>query len=135
MQTLEQRKHERVEFLLVPVDRDQVPVWLFKPQERESDIAGLIVDAGDGGVKVLTSVAHPLDFVACRVDLLLGEEEGVSPFSGRLRRIWTKPYSKFGNVSGFEFLEASQVAAFVTQFKPEQARRAWIRCLLKAEVQ
>lgn len=126
----EQRRHDRVEFLLVPVEREQVPVWLFKPPARQEEIAGLIVNLSDGGMQVLTSAAHALDFIECRIELMLGEEEGVAPFSGRARRVWTHAYSKFGNISGMQFLEPSAMATFVAQFKPAQARRAWLRCLL-----
>lgn len=128
--SLENRKHQRVEFLRVPVDREQVPVWLFKGPDQESGIAGLIVNVSDGGVKVLTCATHPMTFTACRMDLMLGEDEGVTPFSGRLRRVWTSPFSKFGNVNGFEFLERSPLAEFVMQAKPDPMRRSWVRCLM-----
>lgn len=128
---VENRRTERVEFLLVPVAREQVPVWLFKPPRLAQAIAGLIVNLSKGGVQVLTSSQHRLLHDLYTVELMLGEADGVAAFSGEVRRVWTHHYSSFAEASGMVFIDPeSPVAEFVQQFQPRQSRQTWVRCML-----
>lgn len=129
---VDQRRNPRVEFFLVPVEREQVPVWLFKPASQADADAGLIVNMSEGGVQVLTNADRELSAARYTVQLLLDEREARTRFAGIARRVWTRPLSKLGNVSGFEFTDAgSSAAEFLAQYRPSLDQRSWVRCLLQ----
>ena len=75
--TPEQRKHERVNFFLVPVEREMVPVWVFKPDLDGQSHAGLILNHSETGMQVLTGVDD--DVEGERFAFMLLVEESQSP--------------------------------------------------------
>ena len=127
----EQRRQPRVAFFLVPVEREQVPVWLFKPPALADGVAGLVVNMSEGGAQVLTPVESPLGAGPYTLHLLIGQtDDEVSAFTGTVRRVWSQPLSNFAWVNGLAFEEPqSGAATFLQQFQPTMERR-WVRCLL-----
>lgn len=128
------RVHRRVEFFLVPDHNEQVPVWVFKPTDAIDASAGLAVNLGDGGLQVLTSSDDALDRESYEIQLLLGEDETVARFRGRIARVWTREAASVGWLSGFRFLaDHSSAEDFIRVYLPAAPGPRWVRCLLVAE--
>lgn len=125
------RKDPRVEFFLVPVDREQVPVWVFKPETDSTAHAGVVANVSRGGLQVLTLSDAPLNAQHYEVKLLLDEDEGVPPFKGPVRRIWTESLTSLINTNGFEFeVLNSSAEQFLAAFKVSAHQQRWVRCVL-----
>ena len=128
---VEHRSHRRVAFFRVPTQREQVPVWVFKPQDAAHAIAGLVMNLSEGGLQVLTGAADEPDGVAFEIQLLLGESEAVPRFRGRVTRVWTRESASAGWLSGFHFVdEHSSAEAFIRRWQADMPERRWVRCLL-----
>jgi hypothetical protein len=130
--TPEQRKHERVNFFLVPVEREMVPVWVFKPELDGQSHAGLILNHSESGMQVLTGVDDDVEGERFAFMLLVEESQSPAQFTGQARRVWSRPLGKLGNLSGFEFESGDSSAhAFLEEFAPSLEQRRWVRCLLQ----
>ena len=128
----EQRLDRRVEFFLVPVDRERLPVWVFKPGASDAcHPAGLILNLSPGGVQVLThedpaGLPAPLE-----IQLLLGEDAEVARFHGPVRVVWSRPEGTLGHVLGLAFEDRQSPAeAFLSAYEASADQRRWVRCLL-----
>ena len=131
---IDQRSHRRVEFFLVPDDRERVPVWVFKPSDAVAAIAGLVMNLSESGLQVLTASDDKLDRDAYEIQLLLGEDEAVARFQGRVARIWTRSDSGTGWLSGFRFeAELSSAEDFIRVYMGSVTGHRWVRCLLVSE--
>lgn len=129
--SVDHRLHRRVEFFLVPVQREQVPVWVFKPADALEASAGLVMNLSDGGLQVLTAADDVLDRSAYEIQLLLGEDETVPRFRGRVARVWTREASSTGWLSGLRFDDRTSPAEdFIRVYQADAEGRRWVRCLL-----
>jgi hypothetical protein len=129
--SVEHRSHRRVEFFLVPSQREQVPVWVFKPADAIQATAGLVVNLSEGGVQVLTASGDAPDRAAYEIQLLLGEPEAVPRFRGRVTRVWTHEAASAGWLSGLRFDdERSSAEDFIRSYRASMPERGWVRCLL-----
>ena len=128
------RAHARAVFFLVPSAREQLPVWVFVPQDGQAGQAGqpgLILDISPAGLQVLSSAAEPLQAPRYRIELLLGEGEGVARFHANARVVWRSSLSTLGDLSGLAFeTENSDVAQFLATYAPSVTARRWVRCWL-----
>lgn len=125
------RAHARAVFFLVPTEREQLPVWVFVPQDDQAGQPGLILDISPAGMQVLTSAAEPLHMPRYRIELLLGEGEGVARFHADARVVWRSALSTLGDLSGLAFeTENSDVAQFLATYAPSVTARRWVRCWL-----
>ena len=125
------RSRRRVEFFLVPVLREQVPVWVFKPADALDAIAGLVMNLSDGGLQVLTGSDDALAPERYEIQLLLGEDDAVPRFRGRVTRVWTRAAAGAGWLSGLRFDDPHSAAEdFVRTFRVGADGRRWVRCLL-----
>lgn len=128
------RAQGRVEFFLVPVERGQVPVWVFKPADALDAVAGLVLNLSDGGAQVLTTAADALAPGAHEIQLLLDEEEAVPRFRGRVTLVWTREADGLGWLSGLRFDQAHSPAEdFLRVYQAGATghqHRRWVRCLL-----
>jgi hypothetical protein len=126
------RKHERVNFFLVPVEREMVPVWVFKPELDGQSHAGLILNHSESGMQVLTGADDNVEGERFAFMLLVEESQSHAQFTGKGRRVWSRPLGKLGNLSGFEFESGDSSAhAFLEEFAPSLEQRRWVRCLLQ----
>ncbi len=130
--SVDHRSHRRVEFFLVPVQREQVPVWIFKPADALEASAGLVMNLSDGGLQVLTAADDALQRPAYEIQLLLGEDEAVPRFRGRVTRVWTREApTSVGWLSGLRFDdERSSAEDFIRVYQSPTPERRWVRCLL-----
>ncbi len=128
------RAQRRVEFFMVPLDRGQMPVWVFKPADVVEAVAGLVMNLSDGGVQVLTTGERGLDDGAHEIQLLLDEEAAVPRFRGRVTRVWTREADGMGWLSGLRFDKTRSPAEdFLRTYQAAvsgAAQRRWVRCLL-----
>src|ERR1700747_3361609 len=62
--SLDHRSPRRVVFLRVPVQREHIPVWIFKPSDALEASAGLVVNLSDGGLQVMTAPDDALEHTA-----------------------------------------------------------------------
>jgi hypothetical protein len=134
----QRRRHERVEFFLVPVRREQIPVWVFKPARHAEAAGGVVLDLSERGIRVLTRSEQPLAGSCYEMRLLLGEDERVPQFGARVRRVWSQPQSALGLCSGFEFQDAdSEAEQFLRHHLSLPLTRGqprWVRCVLYEHV-
>jgi hypothetical protein len=123
-----------VEFFLVPIERGQVPVWVFKPVDAVEAVAGLVMNLSDGGVQVLTGASGSLERGAHEIQLLLGEGESVPRFRGGVTHVWTREADGLGWLSGLRFDQASSPAEdFLRGYRAagqDAPSRRWVRRLL-----
>ena len=111
--------------------REQVPVWVFKPADALESSAGLVMNVSEGGLQVLTAADDALERPAYEMQLLLGEEEAVARFRGRVTRMWTREATSSGWLSGLRFDDAqSPAAAFIRVYQATGGAHRWVRCLL-----
>lgn len=80
--SVDHRIHRRVEFFLVPNQRERTPVWVFKPADAVDAIAGLVLNLSDGGLQVLSASDASPAHAIYEIQLLLGEDEAVVRFRG-----------------------------------------------------
>jgi hypothetical protein len=129
--SVDHRSHRRVEFFLVPGPREHVPVWVFKPADAVDAIAGLVMNLSDGGLQVLTATDDAPAHARYEIQLLLGEDETVPRFRGRVTRVWTRESGSAGWLSGLRFDDAhSSAEDFIRTYQAASADRRWVRCLL-----
>jgi hypothetical protein len=127
----DQRAHRRVECFLVPDHRERVPVWVFKPADAVDASAGLVTNFSDGGLQVLTGSGDALEHGAYEIQLLLGEDESVARFRGRVTRVWTRESSSAGWLSGLRFDDdRSSAEDFIRVYQTSAIEKPWVRCLL-----
>ena len=125
------RIHRRVECFVVHQQRERVPVWVFKPADAVEASAGLVINLSEGGLQVLTAAGESLDRSSYEIQLLLGEDEHVPRFRGRVSRVWTRDAPSAGWISGFSFDDNhSSAEAFIRTYQASTPERRWIRCLL-----
>ena len=125
------RSHRRVEFFRVPVKREQVPVWVFKPSDSVEASAGLVMNLSEGGLQVLTATDDALAQCDYEMQLLLGEDDAIPRFRGRVTRMWTREAGGTGWLNGLRFDEAQSPAeAFIRAYQSRTDARRWVRCLL-----
>lgn len=128
------RAQRRVDFFLVPVERGQVPVWVFKPADALDAVAALVMNLSDGGAQVLTADADALAPGTHEIQLLLDEEAAVPRFRGRVSLVWTRKADGLGWLSGLRFVESHSPAEdFLRVYQAGIAGRTsrrWVRCLL-----
>jgi hypothetical protein len=129
--SIEHRIHRRVEFFLVPDRRERVPVWVFKPADAVDAIAGLVMNLSDGGLQVMTASDDALDRERYEIQLLLGEDDAVPRFRGRVTRVWTREAASAGWLAGLRFDdERSSAEDFIRVYQSPTPERRWVRCLL-----
>ena len=106
-------------------------MWVFKPADAVHATAGLVMNVSDGGVQVLTASDAALDRAGYEIQLLLGEDEAVPRFRGRVTRVWTHEAASAGWLSGFSFAdERSSAEDFIRAYQAPAGERRWVRCLL-----
>ena len=106
-------------------------MWVFKPADAIDAVAGLVMNLSDGGLQVLTGSDEALQGSRYEIQLLLGEDEAVARFRGRVTRVWTREADSAGWLSGLRFDDdRSSAADFVRVYQVGALGRPWVRCLL-----
>lgn len=129
---MENRKHERTQFFLVPSGRELVPVWVFKAPDDQDAHAGVILDMSEGGFRVTTDAKQPLRSSRYRMKLRPDPDaESANGLQCTVRRVWSEEDGKLNLVSGMQFEDSSAAAAcYLAAQAPTSADRSWVRCTL-----
>ncbi len=132
---VERRQHARVAFFLIPVEREQVPYWVFVPPTT-AGVAGVVVNMSEGGIQVLTKAESPLNEDRYAISLIVEPTAGaLAPFQGTVRRIWTRDLNAIEFIHGMQFEDdRSDAAEFLRVIRPGFEERRWVRCSLSAPV-
>lgn len=131
MSGIDQRRFPRVEFFLVPDQHEQLPVWVFKPEDLAEARAGVVVNLSEAGLQIIAAAEPPLDAQHYEMRLLLGEGDGVPLFSADVRRVWSRSLSSTAQTGGFEFESSnSQAEEFLRTQTAQITARQWVRCVL-----
>ena len=129
--TIEHRIHRRVEFFLVPDRCERLPVWVFKPADAADGVAGLVMNLSHGGLQMLTASDEALDRDRYEIQLLLGEDDAVPRFRGRVTRVWTREAASAGWIAGLRFDDKhSSAEDFIRVYQSPTPEGRWVRCLL-----
>jgi len=127
----EQRIHPRVQYFLVPSDREQLPVWVFKPDGLDHGHAGLVLDISGGGLKVLMSAAESIDASRFEVRLLPVGPAQATTAAVRVRRAWNKPVNALGVLIGLAFeVPDESTSRFAEEHRMSLEPPDWLRCVL-----
>lgn len=131
MSGIDQRRFPRVEFFLVPDHQEQLPVWVFKPEDLAEARAGVVVNLSEAGLQIIAAAEPPLHAQHYEMRLLLGEGDGVPLFSADVRRVWSRSLSSTAQSCGFEFESSnSQAEEFLRTQTAQITARQWVRCVL-----
>lgn len=129
----EKRSHERTHFFLVPTEQERVRFWVFKPDDELDARAGVILDVGEGGLRVLVDPSAPLNGTHYRVRVIAVEAPASAPpMTCRMKLAWCEPDGNLGYMAGLQFEdEAGEVVRYVSARPPTSERRTWICCTLR----
>lgn len=134
MHSVEARQQERVTFFLLPVEREQIPVWVFVPTEFQHGIPALVMNLSASGIQVFTPTGVEWGSEPLRLHLLDGEGGAavVHQFSARVRRLWRRTVSHSGDLHGLVFLDSDDAVENYLRLRgPEPRSRNWVRCVLE----
>lgn len=131
MSSTEQRKDQRVEFFMVPVGHAHFPVWVFKPEGDEAAHAGLIVNASQSGIQVLTDIQQPLNHGDYVLHVLAEDVGNGDGFRARVTRIWSEPVGSLYQRSGLAFSSgAEDILTYLETNTVKSDDHRWLRCTL-----
>lgn len=130
----DQRRFQRVEFLLVPDADAQLPVWIFKPQDLAEERAGVVLNISEGGLQIITGTLPPLPGLRFELTLLEGEEDALPHYRGWVRRVWRRAHSDRSELGGFEFETPNSLAEdYLASLSINVTPRHGVRCVLKPQ--
>lgn len=124
----------RVTFFLLPLGREQIPVWVFVPAHLAQGIAALVLHLGEQGLQVFTPPGVDWGTGPMRLHLLEAAQgsHATHPQSVRVQRLWRRTISHSGDLHGLVFLEAEGPAeTTLRHHHPEPLARNWMRCVLE----
>lgn len=128
------RRQARVTFFLLPLEREQIPVWVFVPPRFERGVAALVINLSELGIQVFTPPGVNWGTGPMHLHLLEGADgpSSVRRFSARVQRMWRRTISHSGDLHGLVFLDADDAAeAYLRQRRPEPLARNWVRCVIE----
>lgn len=124
----------RVTFFLLPLEREQIPVWVFVPPDVEHGTAALVVNLSEQGIQVFTPPGVNWGTGLMRLHLLEGAD-GPAPLrrcSARVQRLWRRTISHSGDLHGLVFVDPDAAAErYLRQRRPEPLARNWVRCVIE----
>ncbi len=121
-------------FFLLPVRREQIPVWIFVPPGLAHGVAALVMNLSEGGVQVFAPGGVAWGTGPLMLHLLDGAEEATASrhFSTRVRRLWKKTVSHSGDLHGLAFDDENPaVRAFLARRRPDPLAGQWVRCIIE----
>lgn len=128
---------------LVPLAREQVPVWVYPPDGLRHAHAGLVLRANASDLQIFTRPGldwdgrllqlHVLDLRElpdAAPDAAPGQQPGLC--ATWVRRRWRRTVSHSGDLHGLSFLDPDcPVARRLSQAQPDPAARRWVRCMIE----
>lgn len=126
---------------LVPIGREQVPVWVFPPDRLRHAHAGLVLRAGARELLVFTRPALDWGCGGLRLhvlDALAPDSIGSTGSTGgtEVRRLWRRTVSHSGDLQGLVFQDPDSLTARqLLAHRPDPAAHRWVRCMIEVEVE
>jgi hypothetical protein len=129
---VENRQFERSQFFLVQKEKDFLPIWVFKPEDNPSGIAGVLVDVSEGGLQILTQKVAPAKgqrFEMSLVNQIGGDETRLPP--GMIDLVWSDDLGSIYTKCGFTFSSYSddEIAMLIAHTSDEGDK--FMRCILR----
>lgn len=129
---IENRKFERTQFFLVQKEKDFLPVWVFKPEDNPSGIAGVLVDVSEGGLQILTQKVESVTgqrFEMSLINQIGGDEIRLPP--GTIDLVWSNDVGSTYTKCGFTFSSYSgdEIALLIAHNSDEGDK--FMRCILR----
>lgn len=131
MNPSENRRHQRVQFFLVPLGTHEIrPVWVFNSPEHADALPALLVNLSTGGMQVLTELEAEMP--ACQYQLSFLPDEAqpdVALGDCRIQLLWTEREAGKHTRSGFAFV--GQIPADLQDLLVhEDAAKLFLRCVI-----
>lgn len=123
----------RVTAFLLPLGREQIPVWVFVPAGLAHGTAALVVQLGEQGLQVFSPPGAQWGIGPLRLHLLDELGETPRPSGGALvQRLWRRTISHSGDLHGLAFLDRSGATeSALRRWQPEVRARNWVRCVIE----
>lgn len=134
----EKRKSPRVQCFLVDEVRQQLPVWVFRPDEEDGSVVALAVDLSSSGIAVLVDPRSEVGPEHDLIHVLAAPEIGFGGARIPVHFQWRKEDGGLFSRVGFDFSPSGMLQAKLlleqVEHRPESGRALWLRCTLsKAE--
>lgn len=131
---MDQRHTPRVQCFLLDDVRQQVPVWVFRPEDERGSIVAVAVDVSESGMAVLVD---PLATIGPEHDVIHVLEAPEIGFPGAripVRFRWRSQDGGLFNRAGFDFevagREIGKRLTRLIEHRPETGHAIWLRCTL-----
>jgi|GEM_PF-2195746 len=131
MNPSENRRHQRVQFFLVPLGTHEIrPVWVFNSPEHADALPALLVNLSTGGMQVLTELEAEMPAGQYQLSFLPDETQpDVTLGDCRIQLLWTEREAGMHTRSGFAFVE--QIPADLQDLLVhEDAAKLFLRCVI-----
>ncbi len=129
---VENRKFERTQFFLVQQDKDFLPVWVFKPEDYPSGIAGVLVDVSEGGLQILmpkSTLKAGQQFEMLLINQIGGDETRVAP--GLIDLVWSQDLGSTYTKCGFTFNSQTHEEIKMLIAHTLDGENKFMRCVLR----
>ncbi len=134
MNPSENRRHQRVQFFLVPLgthDTHEIrPVWVFNSPEHADALPALLVNLSTGGLQVLTELESDMPPGQYQLSFLPDEAQADMALGDCLvQLLWTEREAGMHTRSGFAFV--GQIPADLQDLlMHEDAAKLFLRCVI-----
>lgn len=129
---VENRQFERTQFFLVQKERDFLPVWVFKPEDNPSGIAGVLIDVSAGGLQILMQKVAPAKGQRYQMSLInqIGGDEARLP-PGTIDLVWSDDLGSTYTKGGFTFGSYSDDEIAMLISHSMDGGDKFMRCILR----
>ena len=129
MEHQDKRAFSRAQFFLLPQETGYVPVFSFRPSNRPDGIAAIVMDIGEGGTQVLTTLNAPVTEDRYMLECTLGADANAQEYPPvEVVRVWTRPEGMYFK-TGFTFAHPVEaLSALQTLLK--HSEHQVLRCVL-----
>lgn len=131
----------RATCFLLPIGREQVPVWVFPPAHLQHAHAGLVLRAGARELLVFTRPDLDWGCGGLRLHVLdalsppeMDAPPAPAPDGIGVRRLWRRTMSHSGDLQGLALQDLdSAMARRLHQHRPDPTAHRWVRCMIEVE--
>lgn len=131
MNPSENRRHQRVQFFLVPLGTHEIrPVWVFNSPEHADALPALLVNLSTGGLQVLTELESEMPSGQYQLSFLPDEAQPDMALGDcQIQLLWTEREAGMHTRSGFAF--TGQIPTDLQDLLThEDAAKMFLRCVI-----
>ncbi|MFZ6746681.1 hypothetical protein ACO0LC_25935 [Undibacterium sp. JH2W] len=131
MSPSENRRHQRVQFFLVPLGTHEIrPVWVFNSPDHADALPALLVNLSNGGLQVLTELESEMPSGQYQLSFLPDEAQPDMTLADcYIQLLWTEREAGMHTRSGFAFVE-QMPADLQDLLTHEDAAKLFLRCVI-----